>query len=718
MNTDWNPNEEYHMLPEYTETYEYTPEYPDVTFFKESSVTAREENISQGEAPAGEDSFAVRREKRRKRVREYWLRNLLGAAVRGGVILMATAGLVVTLATGHEQEPSSPAGRISEQVAVLKKPALSQPHDYGPRQLASLWRGEPQAPHQYDMDHPITVRDGSCTEDGLIEYYCTECHAALKYSISGGHRAQAAERENEKAPTCLNDGRYDEVVYCAVCHEELSRATTVLPATGHKPEEAVAENEKAATCTENGSYDSVVYCSVCHEEISREAITLESPGHLEDHPVQENLVKASCTEEGSYDKVIYCSVCHEELSREAVTLPLARHDPGLPEEGESKEPTCTEDGFYEEITVCRNCGKELLRETITLAATGHTAGEPEEENLVEATCREEGGYDTVTVCTVCGEEISREHTVLEKTDHVPAEAVRENEVEATCTADGSYDEVIYCSECHTELSRSPHTVAALGHNYTASVTAASCTAQGYTTHTCSRCQDSYTDTYTAALGHSYAASAVAATCTAQGYTAHTCSRCGDTYRDTYTQALGHNYTSSITEPSCTAQGYTTHTCSRCGNNYRDGYTDALGHNFVVDFYASDYDYDNPVKYCTRCHSVPAMTLSYNASNRTFTYTLNSDFRNTLIAGGYYGWFSVQYAGTGYAPDDLSSGENNYWTADPSETAFTPISGTLQANTETFEYFSGQTVQCQLCFYYSEGSGEGDIRSPIITITIP
>ena len=48
------------------------------------------------------------------------------------------------------------------------------------------------------MEQPVTVRDGSCTEDGLIEYYCTECHAALRYSIGGGHRPQAAERENEK----------------------------------------------------------------------------------------------------------------------------------------------------------------------------------------------------------------------------------------------------------------------------------------------------------------------------------------------------------------------------------------------------------------------------------------------------------------------------------------------------------------------------------------
>ena len=56
------------------------------------------------------------------------------------------------------------------------------------------------------------------------------------------------------------------------------------------------------------------------------------------------------------------------------------------------------------------------------------------------------------------------------------------------------------------------------HTYTSVVTAPTCEAEGYTTHTCSKCQNSYTDTKVAALGHSYAA----ATCTKKS----TCSGCG------------------------------------------------------------------------------------------------------------------------------------------------------------------------------------------------
>ena len=39
--------------------------------------------------------------------------------------------------------------------------------------------------------------------------------------------------ENNVDPTCTTDGRYDTVVTCADCGEEISRVTTVVPALGH-----------------------------------------------------------------------------------------------------------------------------------------------------------------------------------------------------------------------------------------------------------------------------------------------------------------------------------------------------------------------------------------------------------------------------------------------------------------------------------------------------
>lgn len=68
---------------------------------------------------------------------------------------------------------------------------------------------------------------------------------------------------------------------------------------------------------------------------------------------------------------------------------------------------------------------------------------------------------------------------------------------------------------------------------------------------CSVCGDLFSDsegtesiTTTAAisaLGHDYAAVVTDPTCTEQGYTTHTCTRCGDSYVDTYTNALDHDW---------------------------------------------------------------------------------------------------------------------------------------------------------------------------------
>ena len=64
--------------------------------------------------------------------------------------------------------------------------------------------------------------------------------------------------------------------------------------------------------------------------------------------------------------------------------------------------------------------------------------------------------------------------------------------------------------------------------------------------------------------HSYTAVVTAPTCTAKGYTTHTCS-CGDSYVDTYTDALGHAWDNGTVtkQPTATETGIKTYTCTRC-----------------------------------------------------------------------------------------------------------------------------------------------------------
>ncbi len=170
------------------------------------------------------------------------------------------------------------------------------------------------------------------------------------------------------------------------------------------------------------------------------------------------------------------------------------------------------------------------------------------------------------------------------------------------------------------------------HNYVSSITAPTCTEKGYTTHTCSRCQDNYVDTYVNALGHNHVAVVTQPTCTEQGYTTHTCSRCEDSYIDSYVNALGHsagasatcttdqictrcstilvnklghNHVAVVTQPTCTEKGYTTHTCSRCEDSYVDTYVNALGHSAGA---SATCTTDQT---CTRCNTILVNKFGHN-----------------------------------------------------------------------------------------------------------
>ncbi|MBR3978250.1 MAG: leucine-rich repeat domain-containing protein, partial [Oscillospiraceae bacterium] len=110
------------------------------------------------------------------------------------------------------------------------------------------------------------------------------------------------------------------------------------------------------------------------------------------------------------------------------------------------------------------------------------------------------------------------------------------------------------------------------HHLVAIVTEPTCTAAGYTTYTCDRCDYSYTDNYVVALGHTEETiPAVAPTCEGAGLTAgKKCAVCGKVLTaQKPVAALGHNYESKHFDAADGMPGYTRYTCSRCGDTYTD-----------------------------------------------------------------------------------------------------------------------------------------------------
>ena len=246
---------------------------------------------------------------------------------------------------------------------------------------------------------------------------------------------------------------------------------------------------------------------------------------------------------------------------------------------------------------------------------------------------------------------------------------------AACTEAGweAYDT---CSSCdYTTYKEIPAT----GHHHDAVVTAPTCTAKGYTTHTCA-CGDSYVDSYTDALGHDFGAwkqtkaptctekgtetrtctrcnasetrgvnalghdlkhhAAKAATCTEKGWAAYdTCSRCNyTTYKEI--PATDHNYTAAVTAPTCTEQGYTTYTCS-CGDSYVADYKDALGHSFgewTVTTAPTCTEKGVETRYCSRCdvtetRDVDALGHSFGEWTVTTAPTCNEKGVETRYCSG-------------------------------------------------------------------------------------
>ena len=150
------------------------------------------------------------------------------------------------------------------------------------------------------------------------------------------------------------------------------------------------------------------------------------------------------------------------------------------------------------------------------------------------------------------------------------------------------------------------------HSYKDVVTAPTCTAKGYTTHTCA-CGDSYVDTYVDALGHAWDNGKVTKepTETETGVKTFTCTRCGETRTETMPAIPHvHSYKDVVTAPTCTAKGYTTHTCA-CGDSYVDTYVDALGHawdNGKVTKEPTETETGVKTFTCTRCGETRTETM--------------------------------------------------------------------------------------------------------------
>ena len=327
-------------------------------------------------------------------------------------------------------------------------------------------------------DNPIynfTVTD---TENNLItDFGGKVVTITIPYVLAEGEDVDSIaiwfindQGEVESIPATYNNG----YVTFTTNHFSYYTVTKLNPADrcevyGHNFKESIV----APTCTEQGY--TLQYCIRCRH--SEKVNYVDPLDHTYTSKIEKN---ATCTENGLMKHT--CSVCngtYEEI------IPAIKHNYVFLSETKA---TCTAAGV---ITYkCSNCQGTKTEQT---APIGHSCVAVQ---TVAPTCTTRG-Y-TVYACQNEGCDYSYNDNYQEVVDHTfGAWTVT---VPSTCTTEG--EERRDCANCeHYETQK----IAVVPHNYVGVVTAPTCDQTGYTTYTCSLCQDTYVGDVTAAIGHSYTA---------------------------------------------------------------------------------------------------------------------------------------------------------------------------------------------------------------------
>ena len=410
--------------------------------------------------------------------------------------------------------------------------------------------------------------------------------------VKEGHKAV---KDATVAATCETTGK-TEGSHCSVCNTVI-KAQTTTAALGHNWDGGKVT--KAATCTAAGT--KTYTCTRCKKTRTE---TIAATGHK---VVKDAAVAATCETTGKTEGS-HCSVCNTVIKAQTTVAALGHSwDSGKV----TKAATCTTAGT--KTYTCTRCKKTR---TETIAATGHKVVK---DAAVAATC-ETAGKTEESHCSVCGTVLKSQTTTAAlghnwdggkvtkaatctavgtktytcsrckktKTETIAAtghKAVKDAAVAATCETTGK-TEGSHCSVCNTVI-KAQTTTAALGHSWdSGKVTkAATCTATGTKTYTCTRCKKTRTETI-AATGHKVVKdAAVAATCETTGKTEGShCSVCNTVIKaQTTVAALGHSWDSGkVTKAAtCTTAGTKTYTCTRCKKTRTETIA-ATGHKVVKD----------------------------------------------------------------------------------------------------------------------------------------
>jgi len=354
-------------------------------------------------------------------------------------------------------------------------------------------------------DYVAVTTPATCVEQGYTTYTCSQCPLSYvsDYVDSFGHDYVAVVTD----PTC-KEGGYTTYT-CSLCNNSYT--------SDHTP---IADHDYIATvvpptCTESGY--TTYTCTMCGSSYNSD-VTQPT-----EHDYIATTVAPTCNSVG-YTQ--FACTCGDSYI--ANYVPALSHSYVYTDNGENHIVTCencdynaTEDHSLSGVhcTLCKAFVCNHSKTTIVVD--------------VAATCTTDGSQRSI--CAVCGETISTE-TVPALGHDVSFTAA----VKATCEKNGNnaYWQCANCSTyfadnaCQYVIPESFVFIAATGHNYNAVVIAPTCEKIGFTSYTCSKCNNSYAANEVAALGHSYSY-----TNNGDNHTA-TCANCSDSVTEDHTYVDG------------------------------------------------------------------------------------------------------------------------------------------------------------------------------------
>jgi len=315
----------------------------------------------------------------------------------------------------------------------------------------------------------VTTLEPTCTVEGTRMKRCTICDtvAATETIAPNGHTYVI-----EIIPaTCTLRSIRKEV--CSVCGYVKSSQFGSFYLAPHTPGAFTVTTP--ATCSGDGTETQT--CTVCAKVLNTRSIPatgLHTPGSWV------VTTPATATEDGTETQ--NCTVCSKVLGTRSIpanNTPVHVHTPG--DWVVTTPATCSKEGT--ESQSCTTCNKALG--TRSIPATGiHTPGSW--VVTTPATCGDDG-LETQS-CTVCGKILS--------TRSIPATGLH--------TPNGNWAHISgakgtdschagACSVCGAQMEEMCV--------FRDVVTPPTCTEDGYTTHTCTLCGFTYTDSTVTAAGH-------------------------------------------------------------------------------------------------------------------------------------------------------------------------------------------------------------------------